>query len=249
MSECDSSGSEKNSPIVAIEADEHNPTLNGLRLDGSPFRLEKIDDYEPGGHHPVHPGDLLGENSRYRVIHKLGNGGFANVWLCRDLQADASIYVAIKISIAASAGNDSREVLVADAFKDVDLNQETGGRYISLPRDHFRIDGPNGSQICFVLPVLGPCVSRILNTSIDPDRLLRKIAFQATQAMATFNNNGLCHGGECFSSPNEIQANSVLLICHQISHYPTSTYESLISMDLRKHKSSRHLGNQKQSKL
>jgi hypothetical protein len=48
---------------------------NGLVLEDSPFGLEHIYDYEPGGHHPVHLGDCLGPDNRYRVIHKLGRGG------------------------------------------------------------------------------------------------------------------------------------------------------------------------------
>ena len=42
-----------------------------------PFR------YRPGGFHPVHLGDTFKEG-RYRVIHKLGHGGFSTIWLARD---------------------------------------------------------------------------------------------------------------------------------------------------------------------
>lgn len=58
--------------IVDIES-------NGLHLELAPFGLEHIQDYELGGHHPVHLGDVHGNNGQYRVIHKLGHGGFANV--------------------------------------------------------------------------------------------------------------------------------------------------------------------------
>lgn len=49
-----------------------------------------IDVEDPNGYHtmlyfPVSLGDLF-ENGRYRVIHKLGWGGFATVWLARDSQ-------------------------------------------------------------------------------------------------------------------------------------------------------------------
>lgn len=39
--------------------------------------------YRPGGFHPVHLGDTFKEG-RYRVIHKLGYGGFSTIWLARD---------------------------------------------------------------------------------------------------------------------------------------------------------------------
>ncbi|CZS88934.1 related to protein kinase [Rhynchosporium graminicola] len=55
---------------------------NGLMAVGMPKGLEKIYDYESGGHHPVHLGELL--DGRYKFIHKLGSGGYANVWLCSD---------------------------------------------------------------------------------------------------------------------------------------------------------------------
>ena len=76
---------------------------NGLMVTGSPFGLEKAYDYDVGGHHPVHVGDTL--HGQYRVIHKLGNGGYANVWLCRDTSAEAS-YVAVKIIMAESSSKD-----------------------------------------------------------------------------------------------------------------------------------------------
>lgn len=58
------------------EDDIDDRPTNGLRIVGPPFGLKKVYDYESGGNHPVHLGDTLGSD-RYRVIHKLGNGGFA----------------------------------------------------------------------------------------------------------------------------------------------------------------------------
>lgn len=69
------------------DQDEASPeaVLWGFRLEGGNFGSEYLQDYGHGGHHPVHLGDILGHQQRYRVLHKLGTGGFANVWLCRDL--------------------------------------------------------------------------------------------------------------------------------------------------------------------
>lgn len=66
---------------------ENLPPDNGLRLQLAPFKLEHLEDYDPGGHHPVQLGDALGENGRYIVVHKLGHGRFSNVWVCRDTRA------------------------------------------------------------------------------------------------------------------------------------------------------------------
>lgn len=54
---------------------------NGLVLDIPLFDhcFEHVYDSESGGHHPVHLGDFLGDDARYKVIHKLGHGAFAHV--------------------------------------------------------------------------------------------------------------------------------------------------------------------------
>ena len=46
---------------------------------------ENIEQYTPGGYHPVHLGDCFNDG-RYQIINKLGFGSFATVWLARDLQ-------------------------------------------------------------------------------------------------------------------------------------------------------------------
>ena len=57
-------------------------------------------DYNQGGYHPVHLGDSF-DNNRYHVIHKLGYGGYATVWLARDKKRHR--YVALKILTARSS--------------------------------------------------------------------------------------------------------------------------------------------------
>ncbi|KAJ5915758.1 hypothetical protein N7454_010899 [Penicillium verhagenii] len=49
---------------------DHAPaTSHGTYLDGVNEGLEPLEDYQPGGFHPVHLGDTLGPSQRYRVIH------------------------------------------------------------------------------------------------------------------------------------------------------------------------------------
>ena len=45
--------------------------------------VEDVENYRRGGFHPTHLGDTL-KGGRYRVLHKLGYGGFSTVWLARD---------------------------------------------------------------------------------------------------------------------------------------------------------------------
>lgn len=45
---------------------------------------EDVERYKRGGFHPVHVGDQY-DDGRYKISHKLGAGGFANIWFTEDL--------------------------------------------------------------------------------------------------------------------------------------------------------------------
>lgn len=55
------------------------------RLYECSIESEDPDDYHRGRYFPVKLGDTF-KSGRYRVMHKLGWGGFATVWLARDMQ-------------------------------------------------------------------------------------------------------------------------------------------------------------------
>lgn len=44
---------------------------------------EDLEDYRPGGYHPVNIGDEF-NSGRYLIVRKLGWGHFSTVWLARD---------------------------------------------------------------------------------------------------------------------------------------------------------------------
>ncbi|KAK3935643.1 kinase-like domain-containing protein [Diplogelasinospora grovesii] len=171
---------------------------NRLRLKLAPFRLEKIIDYEPGGLHPVHLGDLFGDGGRYRVIHKLGNGGFATVWLCRDTEAgETTKYVALKILMADASTADCPDLRVNDvkAWHSASQDSDDGAESICLPLDQFVIHGPNGDHLCFVYPVLGPKVSHgSFRASPDVDKISRTACLRTVMAVAFLHSHGICHG-------------------------------------------------------
>lgn len=61
------------------------PGDDELRFKTITSPCEWIEDYHPGGYHPVHLGDLF-HGGQYRVIRKLGNGAYSTVWLASDLK-------------------------------------------------------------------------------------------------------------------------------------------------------------------
>ncbi|TVY18369.1 Serine/threonine-protein kinase SRPK, partial [Lachnellula arida] len=166
---------------------------NSLVVDGRLTALEKVYDYEPGRHHPVHLGDLL--NKRYEVIHKLGSGGYANVWLCCDDTSDVPQFAAVKIIMAEESTYDCPELRV-NKLKALGLDEGPLAEHFCLPQDKFDISGPNGQHYAFVYPVLGPRVSRLLNVVRfrDPERILRELSLQTAKAMAALHLGGICHG-------------------------------------------------------
>lgn len=152
---------------------------------------EDREEYRPGGFHPVHIEDKFGATGRYRVMHKLGRGGLATVWLCRD--HDTKKYVALKIILADESRETSSELLLVNQG----LNfQEPGGEYIAVPFEQFWHQGPNGRHLCIVLPVLGPRVSALWETFEDATRVSRDTSLQVTQGLHFLHKNNLCHGGK-----------------------------------------------------
>ncbi|KAJ0414848.1 kinase-like domain-containing protein [Aspergillus carlsbadensis] len=187
-----SGGSESTNSAAVVE---YRFPYNGLRTDPVPG-LEPLYFYQSGGHHPVHLEDCLGDENQYRVIGKLGSGGFGNVWLCRNVKRTPPQYVALKILMAemSSDESNSRESknirrLQELAKTDVDIN-----KYCLLPLDEFVIEGPNGTHQCFAYPVAGPTVGDISIHVPSPTNTLRRIIRQAVEAMAALHRQGVCHG-------------------------------------------------------
>jgi serine/threonine-protein kinase SRPK3 len=174
------------------EACREHESDNGLNIEGISSGLEKVYDYEPGGHHPVRLGDILVE--RYKVIHKLGSGGYANVWLCRDTAQATNQYVAVKIIMAEGSTPECPELRVNKLHE---LGTYMCREAFCLPLDHFSITGPNGSHYAFIYPVLGPRVSRLFTLAGEPDLevFLRRVSLQVTRALAVLHSHGICHGG------------------------------------------------------
>ncbi|TVY42395.1 Serine/threonine-protein kinase [Lachnellula occidentalis] len=198
----------QNSPVYADPDQDLDIHLNDDDDDDAPLyergwlcNAEDREEYRPGGFHPVLIGDRFGEGGRFRVLHKLGRGGLATVWLCADQEREQEQeqdsqkykYVALKIVIAEESRGDSPELRFANNQEGLDFG-EAGGEGIAIPSEHFWHEGPNGRHLCLVLPVLGPRVSALWNRSEDPARVARDVALQVTRGLYFLHKNGICHG-------------------------------------------------------
>ncbi|KAH8707274.1 Dual specificity tyrosine-phosphorylation-regulated kinase 3 [Beauveria bassiana] len=101
---------------------------------------EWIEDYRPGGYHPVLLGDLFNDG-QYKVIRKLGEGSFSTVWLARD-ERQVKSYVALKIRVAEASGQAS-EVRILQHLAAVAPAEEQ--RYITEDRLRQEEDVQKGS--------------------------------------------------------------------------------------------------------
>ncbi|KAH8903829.1 kinase-like protein [Coniochaeta sp. PMI_546] len=156
--------------------------------------IEDLDQYRPGGLHPILLGDTLGEG-RFQVVNKLGSGGFATVWLCADLEEQR--YVAIKVLGAKASteatNGETGEIAILKHFKNTS-NGELSANHICLAEDYFVETGPNGQHICLILPVLGRNIKNICYQYGDDPGVLKDICAQMVTAMKYLHEHGVCHG-------------------------------------------------------
>ena len=109
--------------------------------------IERLENYRPGGYHPIQIGDQF--QNRYRIVHKLGHGSYSTMWLARDTQSKK--YVAVKVCTADSK---PREISV---LSDLSISsprccssRTPGKTMIPSITDQFSISGPSGTHNCYV---------------------------------------------------------------------------------------------------
>lgn len=117
--------------------------------------IEDIEDYVPGGFHPIHIGDIL--DHRYEVLHKLGYGGFSTIWLANDVES--SQYVASKV-IRAEQSQNCTELVILETLES-GPSEDPGKNHVASLLTNFHFDGPNGRHLCLVSEVAGPSITAI----------------------------------------------------------------------------------------
>lgn len=169
--------------------------------------VEDIREYCNGGHHPVHLGDKLG--GRFKVVHKLGHGGYGLVWLCLDTDGPLYTWRAVKVVSACESDDDGAEMQMVKFLEEQRMTlNENEDVHIAFPLEHFYVEGPNGRHLCVVLPVLGHRINEVPKAT-RPE--LKEILFQAASALGFLHRNGICHG--------DFRPANILLRLRDISYY------------------------------
>ncbi|CVL11854.1 related to dis1-suppressing protein kinase dsk1 [Fusarium proliferatum] len=130
------------------------PGDQGRRFKDIRSPCEWIEDYRPGGFHPVHLGDLFNDG-QFKVIRKLGEGAYSTVWLAHDLRN--SRYVALKILISKNTEETSHELHVL--YHLAKVAPQDGMRHVTQLLTDFEHKGPNGIHKCLVFEPMGPSVN------------------------------------------------------------------------------------------
>ncbi len=181
--------------------------------------IEHIEGYRTGGFYPVHIGATFAKE-RYRVVHKLGCGGFSTVWLARDESLHRCVALEI---ITAEASDSCEELQILDCLR-ANLFDHPGQKHIASILDHFKVEGPNGTHTCLVSYIAGPTIAQLsysLGHVAGSKRLradiAQKAAWQATEALSCLHSRGVVHGGNFL--PYSKLAQSSLTANHRFHFY------------------------------
>ncbi|TGJ78567.1 hypothetical protein E0Z10_g10195 [Xylaria hypoxylon] len=159
---------------------------------------EGDDVYEPGGFHPVYIGDVY--NSRYKILNKIGYGGYSTVWVIEDLQSqtnDQREFLALKVLRADCYGTEhdifEREIL--SHLRDGSRNL-LGYKYVTHLVDDFEHEGPNGKHVCLVFQLYGETLRSFgtwFDESMIPTAVMRIFTFQLLCALDFAHEHGVIH--------------------------------------------------------
>ncbi|EAW11290.1 serine/threonine-protein kinase [Aspergillus clavatus NRRL 1] len=161
---------------------------------------EWVEDYRPGGYHPVVLGDIF-NNGQYRVIRKLGEGSYSTVWLARDLKNSG--YVALKILVSEISGLTTELRILRHI---TEAAPAEAARHVTQLLGEFEHRGPNGVHRCLVFEPMGPSVNTMVEELPQfkprrrgmkiryPLRMAKSVLKQSLQALAFLHENGIAHG-------------------------------------------------------
>lgn len=154
--------------------------------------VEDLDRYRLGGYHPLQIGDKL-DDGRYRLVDKLGYGGYSTIWLARDLQN--AKYVAVKV-ITADASVNMHEGSLLQSLRNPTCGPGSG--IVPALLDEFWVAGPNGRHRCLVTSPAQMSLfdAREASTSgLFQLEVARSIIAQLIHGVAFLHTRDIVHGG------------------------------------------------------
>lgn len=154
--------------------------------------VERLENYRPGGYHPVHIGDHF--HGRYRVVHKLGYGTYSTTWLARDEQSNK--YVAVKISTADSNPKEA-DIVSSLTCRHRSADNDLAEAMVPSILDRFTVQGPNGEHACYVTPPARASLSALKDGSwvrLFQLDVARALAAQLVLAVDYVHSQGIVHG-------------------------------------------------------
>ncbi|THY32489.1 kinase-like protein [Aureobasidium pullulans] len=156
---------------------------------------EPLHRYRSGGYHPVRLGDAF-KHGRYKVLHKLGHGGFSTVWIARDQSLNKN--VALKIMTSEDSSSRNRELCTYRRLSENSVPAKNDHKHIVRLLDNFEHPGPNGTHICLVLELLGPSMATVIEERFAGNRLpgftAKKACKEMGLALEVLHAQGIGHG-------------------------------------------------------
>ncbi|KAJ7931668.1 kinase-like domain-containing protein [Mycena leptocephala] len=153
---------------------------------------ETSDSYGPGGFFPVRLGDILrpdlGPPRRYRVAAKLGWGGYATVWLARDLVNEKTVALNVVAASESQKGDDS-ETVILERLRPPPSTEPLVLQLL----DSFTVSSPNGvHQVLVTEPVM--VLRSYLQLKLPgQERMTRLLIRRLLQGVAFINARGIAH--------------------------------------------------------
>lgn len=173
--------------MPCAEEDGKNHEVEYNWIDGT----ESLEKYKPGGYHPIMIGDIL--HGRYRIVDKLGFGGYSTVWLARDTCLER--YVAVKVGIANSALQETNILRALSMRSPSSMPVYPGRSAIPLPLDEFELNGPNGKHTCYTVAPARCNLREVSYSRLFPLQVTRALSGGLTLAIAYMHSRGYAHGG------------------------------------------------------
>ncbi|GFG26633.1 serine/threonine-protein kinase SRPK [Aspergillus udagawae] len=178
--------------ITAFNSTATNDNFTTSVLYESLEGVERLENYRPGGYHPIEIGDHF--HGRYRAIHKLGHGSYSTTWLVRD--EHCSKYVAMKVCTADSNPKEVDIISTLTGPHSSPINTP-GKTMIPSILDRLTIHGPNGHHACYVTAPARASLSGVKDGSwirLFQLDVARSLAAQLVLVVDYVHTQGIVHG-------------------------------------------------------